>query len=72
MVDPTSACATTSIRRAILGDYDALSTVYAELDQQHAAALPEIFRWTGQPLRSRERVAELLAREDTTILVAEI
>lgn len=72
MLDPTSACATPSIRRAALPDYDALSGVYAELDQQHAAALPEIFRWTDQPLRSRERIAELLGRDDTTILVAEV
>jgi ribosomal protein S18 acetylase RimI-like enzyme len=59
------------IRRATLADYDGMVWAFADIDRQHAAAQPAIFRWSGQPARSRDHLAALIAREDAAILLAE-
>jgi GNAT superfamily N-acetyltransferase len=60
------------IRRATIQDYDALCAIWAEVDSLHADALPHLFRRPQGPVRSFERVAELLADQNTAILAAEL
>ena len=60
------------IRRATMEDYDALCAIWTEVDSLHADALPQLFRRPQGPLRSFERVAELLADENSAILAAEL
>ncbi len=60
------------IRRATIGDYEALCSIWAEVDGLHADALPHLFRRPQGPMRSVEHVAELLADQNTVILAAEL
>lgn len=71
MPDHTAKGSESIIRRATLDDYEAIAAVFAAIDQQHANALPGIYRWSDRPVRSRERIGEIVGREDATILVAE-
>lgn len=59
------------IRRATVADYEALCSIWAEVDGLHADALPHLFRRIEGPERSHEHVADLLADDNTAILVAE-
>lgn len=59
------------VRPAREQDYDELSAVFAEVDALHADALPELYRHVSGPVRSREYIAEILARDDAALFVAE-
>jgi ribosomal protein S18 acetylase RimI-like enzyme len=59
-----------TIRRATMDDYEALCSIWAEVDNRHADALPRLFRRIDGPARSRQRVADLLADENAAVLVA--
>ncbi len=62
---------TFDIRPAVQGDYPQLCELFDELDALHRDARPDIFRRPGGDARSREDVADLIAGEGGTILVAE-
>jgi len=59
-----------SIRPAATHDYDALATIFAEVEQLHRTALPQIFRAPDGPVLSREYFAAMLADERAAWLVA--
>lgn len=59
------------IRPATLKDYIGLSEVFREADLLHSATLPDLFRPTPGPARSREYVAEIIDSENSVVLVAE-
>ena len=59
------------IRPATLGDYQALCTLFEELDEFHRQVRPEFFRPFDGPARSWEQVGRWLAGPASTVLVAE-
>lgn len=61
----------TIVRSATLGDYQALCTLFEELDEFHRRARPDFFRRFDGPARSWEQVGRWLAGPDSTVLVAE-
>lgn len=60
-----------AIREATTEDYTGLCALYAEGDAFHAMALPDVFRKSQDPARSREYVDAVLLDADAIILVAE-
>lgn len=58
------------IRTASLRDYDELCTLFDELDEFHRRARPKMFQPFLPPVRSREQIAQWIARPDSTVLVA--
>jgi ribosomal protein S18 acetylase RimI-like enzyme len=59
------------LRTATQEDYDALCTLFAQLDRVHYRALPEFFRPVEGPTRSHEFFTEILANDDAGLFVAE-
>ncbi|GAC1436383.1 MAG: hypothetical protein NVSMB65_10420 [Chloroflexota bacterium] len=59
------------IRRATDSDDEALCALYAEGDQWHHDALPDVFGPPAVPARSRAYVAERMSGDDATLLVAD-
>src|ERR1700755_3373425 len=59
------------IRPAVMDDYDQLCELFGEIDTLHWEALPDTFRKSDGPARSRERVSHLINDPSSTILVAE-
>ena len=59
------------LRTATQEDYDALCTLFAEVERVHYEALSEFFRSVEGPARSREFFAKMLANEDAALFVAE-
>lgn len=57
-----------TIRAATDADIPQLCELFAELDTQHLAARPDLFR--SDPARSHESIAELIAGPNSTVLVA--
>lgn len=62
---------TIMIRRATLEDYQAVSTLFEQVDQLHADALPDLFQPSDGPARSQEWFAQIAASEDAALFVAE-
>ena len=60
-----------SIRLATLGDYQAISELFAEVDNLHYQALPHIFAEAAACVRPKSRTAEILADENQALFVAE-
>jgi len=61
-----------NIRPAQAEDYEALCSVLAEADLMHRSALPDLFRVTEGPARDREYIADIIASENSVIMMAEI
>jgi GNAT superfamily N-acetyltransferase len=59
------------VRRAGMGDYEAMCALFDELDAFHRRGRPDMFRAFAPPARSREQVARWLAGAQSTVLVAE-
>jgi GNAT superfamily N-acetyltransferase len=59
------------VRLASLRDYEALCSLFDELDELHRQARPDIFRPFAPPARTREQVAQWLAQPESTVLVAQ-
>jgi GNAT superfamily N-acetyltransferase len=59
------------VRPAGPGDYEALCLLFDELDEFHRHGRPEMFRPFPPPVRSREQIAQWIARPDSGMLVAE-
>jgi ribosomal protein S18 acetylase RimI-like enzyme len=62
---------TITIRPATLGDYQAVSTLFEQVDQLHADALPDLFQASDGPVRSQEWFAQITASQEATLFVAE-
>ena len=60
-----------TIRKATIEDYDQLSEIFSEVDEQHRLALPYFFQATQGPARSLERIQTLITEPHMTLLVAE-
>ena len=60
-----------TIRKATGWDHTGLCELFREVDALHAEALPHIFETAEQPARSQAFLAEILATEEATLLVAE-
>lgn len=58
------------IRTATLQDYDELCRVFDIVDRLHGEALPQVLRNPDGPLRSREFIADVIADENASIMVA--
>lgn len=58
-------------RRATIGDYDQICFLLDEVDKLHRDALPQIYRKPIGPVRSREYLEKELAKDDTTIFIAQ-
>jgi len=59
------------IRPATLRDYVGLCEVFQEADLMHSSALPDLFRPTRGPVRTREYIAEIIGGESSVVFVAE-
>lgn len=59
-----------TIRPASMDDYDAINALMRQVDQDHIAAYPELFR-PVEPPRSREFIAEWLGGAYTRLWLAE-
>jgi len=59
------------VRTAALGDYEALVTLFDELDEFHRRARPDFFRPFEGPARTREHIERWLTVPGPTVLVAE-
>lgn len=59
------------LREATLADQARLDLLYAEIDTLHHAAMPALFRQTGEIARPPTFLAERLADENVRIFVAE-
>ncbi len=60
-----------TIRRATMQDMAGMNGVWAEVEEQHADALPHIFRRVSNPERDRRYVASIMADSNAAIMVAE-
>ncbi|MHB9033009.1 MAG: GNAT family N-acetyltransferase [Anaerolineae bacterium] len=61
----------TTIRRALISDYDHIIAILAEADAIHCLAEPDYFRTSTESRRPRELIEQWLASEDYAIYVAE-
>lgn len=59
-----------SVRKARPDDYEDLCVLFADLDELHRLARPDLFRVPEGPPRSREYVAEFIACDTKAIFVA--
>lgn len=59
------------VRTARMGDYDALVTLFDQLDELHRQARPDVFRRFEGPARTCEQIAQWRAGPGSTVLVAE-
>lgn len=59
------------VRPASMGDFEALCSLFDELDAFHREARPDMFRPFAPPARAREQVARWLGEAGSTLLVAE-
>lgn len=62
---------TITIRPATLEDYQTVSTLFEQVDQLHADALPDLFQASDGPARSQAWLAQITASQDATLFVAE-
>jgi ribonuclease HI/GNAT superfamily N-acetyltransferase len=60
------------VRPASMKDMDGMNRVWAEVEEQHASALPSVFRRVANPARDRGYVAAILADSNSAIFVAEL
>jgi len=60
-----------SVSVATIDDFDGISEVFEEADILHCQALPDIFRTTEKPARSKVYISECMDRENSVFLVAE-
>jgi ribonuclease HI len=60
-----------SVRRATARDIEGMNGVWAEVEEQHAAALPNLFRLVENPTRNRRYVSSILSDNDYAIFIAE-
>lgn len=61
-----------TIRPATIADYDAMTTLYGEVDRMSHGMLPAIFPPADRPWRSRADIAAALADPHARYLVAEV
>lgn len=59
------------IRPVTLEDYAAVSTLFAQVDQLHAEAHPDLFQHSAEPARSQAWLAQTIDSPDACMLVAE-
>ena len=59
-----------SIRKATMKDIEGMNRVWGEVEEQHAAALPRIFRRVPNPTRDRRYVASILSDPNAAIFIA--
>jgi diamine N-acetyltransferase len=59
------------VRAATLGDYDAVCTLLAPVDELHRLNVPWLFRKPTTEPRSKDFFERLLSSEDSMVLVAE-
>ncbi|MFO1161210.1 MAG: GNAT family N-acetyltransferase [Reyranellaceae bacterium] len=59
------------VREASLDDYEALITLFDELDEFHRQARPDFFRPFDGPARTREQIEQWLIAPNSTVLVAQ-
>jgi GNAT superfamily N-acetyltransferase len=59
------------IRQATIADYAGLCAVLDEVDAQHIAALPNVFRDPGERARSQAYVASIVQDENACLWIAE-
>ena len=59
-----------TVRAATDADFSQLCELFAELDAQHLAFRPDLFRPTSQPPRTREDIAARIEGPHTIIFVA--
>ena len=60
-----------SIRRATARDIEGMNGVWAEVEEQHADALPALFRRVENPSRNRRYVSSILSDSDYAVFIAE-
>ncbi|HNT55800.1 MAG TPA: GNAT family N-acetyltransferase [Anaerolineaceae bacterium] len=60
-----------TIRPLTMADWEAVSTLLAEIQNYHANALPHRFRHVHEPLRSREYTQELLDNPAVKLMLTE-
>jgi ribosomal protein S18 acetylase RimI-like enzyme len=60
------------IRKASENDLGELQKLYRQVDALHHHALPQLFKAPDQCQRTSEFIREMLTREDTSFLVAEL
>jgi GNAT superfamily N-acetyltransferase len=59
------------VRLASLRDYEELCGLFDQLDELHREARPDMFQAFPPPARTREQIAQWLAKPDSTVLVAQ-
>ena len=60
------------IRHAVSDDYDAACRLWSEADALHAAQLPDLFRTTDLPARSRSAFDRNIEDTESALLLAEL
>ncbi len=60
-----------TIRKATSKDIEGMDLIWGEVEEQHARALPQIFRRVTRPARERKYVNTILSDNNMTILIAE-
>jgi ribosomal protein S18 acetylase RimI-like enzyme len=56
-------------RRAVIDDHEALCALVAEADELHSRLLPDYFRRSNKPFRSKVELARLLSSLDEVVYV---
>ena len=60
------------VRHAVADDYDAACRLWSEADALHAAKLPDLFRTTDLPARSRSAFDRNIEDTESALLLAEL
>ena len=60
------------IRHAVSDDYDAACRLWSQADALHAAELPDLFRTTDLPARSRRAFDRNIEDTQSALLLAEL
>jgi ribosomal protein S18 acetylase RimI-like enzyme len=60
------------VREATEKDYQALNSLFEELDVYHRKALPHVFRKPDGPARTRDFISGIFADKNAVIFIAEI
>ena len=60
-----------SIRKATEADYDQICAMYAQVDELHERAVPQVFTPAGGPSRPLGFILDAIRRDDNALLVAE-
>jgi hypothetical protein len=60
-----------SIRRATAADYAQICALYAQVDELHERAVPQVFTPSGSLSRPLDFILDAMNRDDNALLVAE-